>query len=147
MLCDGMCKLPTLSLLQSVPVCAVCMVHNNCAALSIPRSPLYTIQVTCYSCVCSFVTAKSLPLNPVQHPLPHLPIPHLPLYTALIHTAHSPHTLTTHVLHMWHCVTLVHAVCESPSLPPVHSTLHQSLSSPRLTCSRERCIRSTRGSK
>ena len=65
--------------------------------------------------VCSFVTAKSLPLNPVQHPLPHLPIPHLPLYTALIHTAHSPHTLTTHVLHTWHCVTLVCAACESPS--------------------------------
>ena len=28
---------------------------------------------------------------------------------------HTHHTLTTHVLHTWHCVTLVHAVCESPS--------------------------------
>ena len=43
------------------------------------------------------------------------PLHSLPLYIALIPTADSPHTLTTHLPPMWHCVTLVHAVCESPS--------------------------------
>ena len=51
-LCDGMCKLHTLSLLQSVSMCAVCTVHNHCATLPILRSPLYNIQVTCYVQLC-----------------------------------------------------------------------------------------------
>ena len=76
---------------------------------------IYTIRVTCHSCVCFLCHCKVIATQPAQHPLPHLPIPHLPLYIALIPTAHSPHTLTTHILHTWHCVTLVHAVCESPS--------------------------------
>ena len=37
--------------------------------------------------------------------------------------------------------------CVSLPLPPVHSSLHQSLSSPRLTCSRNRCIKEYRGFK
>ena len=90
-MCDGRCKFTTLSLLQSIPVCAVFMVRNHCAALAIPPSPLHTIQVTCYSCMCSFVTAKSLP--PAQpSATPPYPTPATVLYCTL----HSyPHTLTT----------------------------------------------------
>ena len=110
MLCDGRCKLPTLSLLRSVPVCAVCTTTH---ALSILRSPLYS--VSCYSCVCSFVTAKSLPLNQ-PNTLCHTSLSHtchctLHSYPLQTHSTHSQHM---HVLHMWHCVTHVHAVCEPP---------------------------------
>ena len=146
MLCDGRCKLPTLSLLQSVPVCAVCMAHNHCTALFVPRSPLYSIQVTCYSCVCSFVTAKSLPLNQ-PNTLCHTSLSHTCHCTLLSYPLHTHHTHSQHTYCTRGIVSLLCMQCVSLPLPPVHSSLHQSLSTPWLTCSRKRCIRSTRGSK
>ena len=64
-LCGDMRKLPTLSLLQSVPMCAVCMMHNSCAALSIPGSPLHASK--------SLATTVCVPLLLLSQSLLHGP--------------------------------------------------------------------------
>ena len=121
---------------QAAPECAnVCGLHSAQPLCC----PLHSVE-SLANAVCVPLSLLSHHTQPGQHPLSHFPIPHLPLCIALIPTAHSPHT--THILHMWHCVPFVHAVCESPS-PSVHSSLHQSLSSPQLASSRKRCTTST----
>ena len=136
-----------LSVCSRVYQCVLSAWHTTTVLPSLFRGVHCTPSKSLATAVCVPLSLPSHYHSTSPHLLPHLPTPHLPLYTALIPTAHSPHTLTTHVLHTWHCVTLVHAVCESPSPCPVHSTLHQSLSSPRLTCSGRRCMKSTRDSK
>ena len=109
----------------------------------------------------SLATVVCVPLSLPSHYHSTSPAPSA-CHTSLSHTCHCTlhsyplHTQHTHSQHTYctcDIVSLLCMQCVSLPLPPVHSSLHQSLSSPRLTCSRKRCcskkrcIRSTRGSK
>ena len=66
----------------------------------------------------SLATAVCVPLSLLSHYHSTSPTPSAtPPYPtpATVHCTHTHCTLTTHVLHMWHCVTVVNAVYESPS--------------------------------
>ena len=128
-----------------------CVLSAWCTTTVLP-SPFCGVHCTPSK---SLATAVCVPLSLLSHYHSTSPTPSAtPPYPtpATVHCTHTHCTLTTHT-HSQHTyctrdiVSLLCMQCVSLLLPPVHSTLHQSLSSPRLTCSRERCIRSTRGSK
>ena len=93
-------------------MCAVCAQPLCCRLHSMESIVQHSshLTVTMYSCVCSFVSTKSFPLNQ-PNTLCHTSLSHahLPLCIALIPTAHSPHT--THVLHVWYFGTFMLHVC------------------------------------
>ena len=126
-----------------------CVLSAWCTTTVLP-SPLHGVHCTPSK---SLATAVCVPLSLLSHYHSTSPTPSAtPPYPtpATVHCTHTHCTLTTHSQHTY-CthgiVSLLRMQCESPSLPPVHSSLHQSLSGPRLTFSRKRCIRNTRGSK